>query len=289
MSHGINNTFLYSACKILSTFSNGTDSIQCRGTGFFIAKEKTPYLLTNRHVVDFDYAEGRATGYRLSKLLVDNRHFDPSTQIPSDILTFEIRNFNEFIFSQNDKNDIACLPRFDATLLPSKDGRTQEHTLAFSIPYDFLATENDFLTKLSVCDFIAFSGYPEPYDVRNDNPIFRMGSIASDPRTNYSCCAESIGDVVAYDGFSSGGASGSPVFVLQKGFPVEGAIIADANFYRKLLCVGINAGHIPERRKALEISGKTEEVSGMHSGISYFYKSTEIIKIIDSIHSGTTL
>ncbi len=285
MHTGINNTFLYSACKISCTFSNGSNSINTRGTGFFINKGSIPYLITNRHVVDFDYYKGHNTGYQLSRLLVDNRHFDPATQLPTDIVTFELHDLDKIVFSQERKNDIACLYYLNnIELLPHKDGKAQKCEVAFHIPYDLLATENDFLTKLNVCDFIGFSGYPNAHDVRNNNPIFRMGSIASDPRTNYSFCEDFVGDIVAYDGLSSGGASGSPVFSLQKGFEIGGGLIKTSeNFYRRALCVGINAGHVKEGQREVMLGGYCVPITGLHSGISYFYKSTEIIKIIDEI------
>ena len=60
---------------------------------------------------------------------------------------------------------------------------------------------------------------------------------------------------------------GSPVFAVQKG-PKPGVGLEFPGF-RELKLVGINAGH-------LKASDKT------HSGISYFYKSTAILEIIDA-------
>jgi hypothetical protein len=60
MNHGLNNTFLYVACKLTTTF-------QCRqtgkiisglGTSFFVQnKNGEVCLVTNRHNVDKDYKE----------------------------------------------------------------------------------------------------------------------------------------------------------------------------------------------------------------------------------------
>lgn len=139
-----------------------------------------------------------------------------------------------------------------------------------SIQYDFLASEEWINTKLTVCDTIAYPGFPEWFDHKNNTPIFRMGTIASNPRSDY-CCGDNdpVAARVAYEGFSSGGASGSPVFAIQKGFRVGGGIQAPEDFFREVKVVGINAG--------LFFNDKG------HSGISYFYKSSVIKNIIDEM------
>ena len=67
------------------------------------------------------------------------------------------------------------------------------------------------------------------------------------------------GQCIAYEGFSSEGASGSPVFAVPKG-------LRNIPNSRQGYLIGVNAGHI---------SGQIG-----HSGISYFYKSTVIMEII---------
>ena len=97
-----------------------------------------------------------------------------------------------------------------------------------------------------------------------------MGTIASDPRLNYSCYpGEPIASRIAYEGFSTGGASGSPVFAIQRGFLTGDGISAPADFYREVKLIGINAGHFKDQDG--------------HSGISYLYKSSAIHDIIDSM------
>ena len=97
-----------------------------------------------------------------------------------------------------------------------------------------------------------------------------MGTIASDPRTNYCYRnGDPIAARIAYEGFSSEGASGSPVFATQKGFPVGEGLEAPEDFYREMKLIGIHAGHYHSDKG--------------HSGISYFYKSSVIKNIIDRI------
>lgn len=63
-----------------------------------------------------------------------------------------------------------------------------------------------------------------------------------------------------------GRSSGSPVFALQKGLR-PGAGISFPGF-RDLLFIGINAGHLQ--------TGIND-----HSGISYLYKSSSILDVVD--------
>jgi hypothetical protein len=131
------------------------------------------------------------------------------------------------------------------------------------------ASAEDFQTKLSVCDFVAFPGFPPWYDKRDQRAILRTGTIASDPRYNYSRSEAEDGACLAYEAFSYGGSSGSPVFAIQKG-PKPGAGISFPGF-REEMMIGINAGHLN-----LDVDKK------QHSGISYLYKSFAIADVIDA-------
>ena len=136
----------------------------------------------------------------------------------------------------------------------------------FWISHDWLATRSDFESKFSICDFVAFPGYPEWYDKVQQLPILRTGTISSDPRYDYSK-SQYLGECVAYEAFSYGGSSGSPVFAVQTG-PKPGAGLSFPGF-RELKLIGINTGHLPAS-------------DGTHSGISYLYKSSAILDIIEA-------
>ena len=71
------------------------------------------------------------------------------------------------------------------------------------------------------------------------------------------------------EGFSTGGTSGSPVFAVQRGFKVGGILTAVEGFYCEVKVISINAGHFYDLHR--------------HSGISYLYKSSAILDIIDSM------
>jgi len=109
-------------------------------------------------------------------------------------------------------------------------------------------------------DLICYSGFPNQHDKLGGRPIIRSGHIASDPQYDYSWDDRYRGKCIAYEGFSSEGASGSPIFAPPRGMH---GILNSRHGY----LVGVNAGHIPN-------------TTG-HSGISYFYKSTVILEIIE--------
>jgi len=200
-------------------------------------------------------------GYTLIEFKIESFESFDSGNKPRTLKSAFLVNFNEFKFDKNEYNDVACIkdPKFFGGM-----------TVNSIIPYSMLATENWISEKMSVCDYIAYPGFPDWYDRQNNTPIFRMGTIASDPRMNYSSIIGApISSQIAYEGFSSGGASGSPVFAVQRGFKTGSGISAPKDFYREVKVIGINAGHF------------SNQIG--HSGISYFYKSSVILNIIDNI------
>ena len=260
MMHGLNNTYLYAAKKIVAKWTNGNELIDITGTGFIILKNDNCYLITNRHIVEPAYLNVKYSDYKVIDFAIE--YFEDTDDIGIPIIYKHtlITNWNEFKFHQNIYNDVACL----------KSPKTKDGMSIFAaIPYNMLATETWFNQKLSVCDSIAYTGFPAWYDKQNNTPIFRMGTIASDPRLNYSYVPGApVASRVAYEGFSTSGASGSPIFAIQRGFQTSGIIQSTEGFYREVKLIGINAGHFRDQEG--------------HSGISYFYKSSVILDLIDS-------
>jgi hypothetical protein len=272
MNHGINNTILYTACKIISKVSNGDETCQLRGTGFFtMNKCEMVFFITNRHMIDCNYR--KETSYKLLSMQIYNKNHNKNTNLPSNLTIYDVGNLADVIFSPIFENDIACLPIIPKYLsIVSKD-EGSDGKIAFHIPYSYYATDDEF-QKLSICDFVAYPGFPDWYDNRNNNPILRVGTISSDPRFDYSVTDDYMGSVVAYEGFSYGGSSGSPIFALQKNFQVGGAIEAPTDFYRRTMLIGLNAGHFNDTFG-----------NNNHSGISYFYKIKDVLDIIDKYSS----
>mgnify|MGYP002989389409 CR=1 FL=1 len=261
MMHGLNNTYLYAAKKIIAKWSDGSTQVELRGTGFFIQTESDIFFVTNRHVVEPGYSDAKYKEYKVTEFVVEHFEDTDSSGLPTTIKTTPVANWEEFKFHPNFYNDVACLKS------PKSIGGM---TVISSIPYSMLATETWISEQVSVCDTIAYPGFPEWYDRQNNTPVFRMGTIASDPRLNYSYVPGApVASRIAYEGFSTGGASGSPVFAVQRGFKTGGVIKATEGFYREVKLIGINAGHFKDQVG--------------HSGISYLYKSSTILDLIDSM------
>ena len=264
MIHGLSNSFLYTAKHIVTLWSFNNTIISWCGTGFFIKKEDDIYLITNRHVVEITYSKPEYAGAQLMEFKCEGFEYADEGQIPRSYSSLFIENVSDFVFHPNQHNDIACLKNPKCNM--SKGG---SNSISLPIGYEMLATKEELGAALTVCDTIAYPGFPVWYDRKNSTPIFRMGTIASDPRLNYACnITDPDADRIAYEGFSSGGASGSPVFAIQKGFATGPSISVPDDFYRKVMLVGINAGHYPSDEG--------------HSGISYFYKSSAILETIQA-------
>ena len=263
MFHSLDNRHLYTAYQLTCTFVDGTSKdVTCTGTGFFVrTNSQKMVLVTNRHVLDLEFAGVKYAGFKLQQLRVYGKADDPSSGLP-DISRECVVIGGTLKYSAVFENDIACLVDLSVTTM---DGSSM--AVDYWVSQDLLATKTDFQSKFSVCDFVAFPGFPEWHDKRQHRPILRTGTISSDPRYDYSRSSDYMGECVAYEAFSYGGSSGSPVFAVQKG-PKPGPGISFPGF-REMKLIGINAGHLPGSQ-------------GTHSGISYMYKASAILDVIES-------
>lgn len=266
MIHGLGNEYLYAVTRLQCICRKGSEVRTYFGTGFFIDKEHKPYLITNRHVAEPSYNDASYEGCVLESIILHNRKYNSDTH-KVDLEECKIVEWK--LVLPNDLNDdVACF--FDLQ-------GTTPFSVTCYIPFTFLAPKEIFEAEISVCDFIAFIGFPAVYDHKNNLPILRTGTISSDPRLDYSYSeAKDIGHVIAYEAFSKHGSSGSPVFALQKGFRVGGAISTCDGFYRKVYLIGINAGSVTQTVK-LKDDLKYDE----HQQLSYMYKSYIVITLIE--------
>ena len=266
MFHGLDNRYLYSAYRITTEFtSEFNEPTAGHGTGFWVMNNHSQLaLVTNRHVVDPEYADLKNRGYQLKRLVVSGKYNVTPSELPDINVIFEVVVPNVH-YSEVYQNDIACI--VDPQVKVDIGSPTAK--IDFFIPINLLATAKDYGSQFSVCDFVAFPGFPEWYDKLQQRPILRSGTIASDPRYDYSDVPEYKGECVAYEAFSYGGSSGSPVFAVQKG-PKPGPGISFPGF-RELKLLGINAGH-------LNVGSSNQQ----HSGISYLYKSSAILDILEA-------
>ena len=275
MIHGITNQYLYASTKLIVTniAPDGNSLAIFTGTGFVVKKDGEFYLLTNRHVVDITYTEEnreKYPGYKLLKIEFDTRKYVENDGNPRVEVKNYVLHSYDLEYAETKEDDIACLHKM---VVEQLNGKLD----ILAINYKMLAT-SDFIKNLSVCDFIAFIGFPvDTYDKYNMMPVLRSGVIASDPRLDYNTQSKFQGHKIAYEAFSTGGASGSPVFALQKGFPLGGGLKGPEGFYRETKLIGINAGSI--RLPIKDKDGK--EVGVQHQQISLMYKADQIRALIE--------
>lgn len=269
MFHGLDNNFLYSALKLNSRFERKStgETEQVSGTGFFVLNsDKKLCLVTNRHMLDIGYEKEprKYAGFNLSDVKIFGFLANPSTMqaMPKTRSSGVLMPVNNAIkFSPEYKNDVAVI--INPKVQSSDD---QSFRADYFVGRELIADSTWIDTKLSVCDFVAFPGFPPWHDKAEQRPIFRTGTISSDPRSNYSYTGQPEGEKIAYEAFSFGGSSGSPVFATQKGLQPGAGIRFDG--YREAKLIGINAGHLDHN-------------FGQHSGISYFFKSSSILELIE--------
>ncbi|MFM0353335.1 hypothetical protein PQR12_07625 [Paraburkholderia nemoris] len=267
MFQGLDNSVLYSATKLTSRFFRQADGQkrQKDGTGFFVKnKAGVLSLVTNRHMLDFGYEPGHPAeraGFTLEEVDISVFVLEMASDV-SDMPTIRATatidaRANPAVFASDYANDVAAIvnPQFE---FDRQDGVRFD----YFINHHVVANETWINEKLTVCDFVGFTGFPEWFDHAEKRPIFRTGTVASDPRSNYSYSGKSEGDRVAYEAFSFEGSSGSPVFAFRKsGSSAEG--------FREAKLIGVNARHL--------------NGAFGHSGVSVFYKSHVILQIIDDV------
>lgn len=270
MFSGLNNDFLYSVIHITANFDNGVpeDRKSFEGTGFFLNGSNGKIsLVTNRHVLDLSYSNPKlnSLGYKLKFVQGIYRNKNLISGLPDNYEQLLMLDVNTITFPQSGE-DLAIIP--DPKFI--KDIERKSLNLEYTIPTSFLANEDVFFNpNTCVGDVVSYPGFPEWFDKKNYRPILRSGSIASDPRYPYLGNGQlGPGDHLAYEAFSYGGSSGSPIFALQKGLRVNHSF---SDNYRKFHLVGINCGHL-----VIEATSLRAEM-GLHSGISYFLKSPLII------------
>lgn len=248
MFHETSKEFFYSAYKVNVEHSDGSKILNGTATGFIL--EIAPgvaWIITNRHVVDLDYKKptSKFKDFKMSKLIITGRKQDDTEY------SFQLHEDAEMYFHEDYENDIAVI-RAHVYLV---EGQTFHWHFGLS----HLADENIY-KQINPFDLVCYSGFPQTHDKLANRPILRSGHIASDPQYDYSWDNNYQGKCVAYEGFSSEGASGSPVFAPPRG-------LTNIPNSRHGFLIGVNAGHIPDQNG--------------HSGISFFYKSTLIYDIIN--------
>ena len=190
------NDLLHITARIAVEMKDGKTSI---GTGFFYQakmeddSERTlTFLVSNRHV----FINPKNT----LKLSLNRRKEDRSVDL-GNILEILTDDFSDSYVAHPDPNvDLACVNVSPLT-----------HIDAFwkHLHHDFLKPI-DYSKVFPGVD-VLFVGYPENrFDVVNNLPLIRKGSIASSPGVDFNGQGHIVIDAQVFQG-----SSGSPVFVVQ--------------------------------------------------------------------------
>ncbi len=222
-------------------------------------------LVTNRHMVELNFGrtDGKYVGFNLRHLICEVRARDTPAGDPGVTRRFIVpTTHNEILFDSNQRNDVAVIFDLQSGNLDGSDDRRWEYCFKFSD----VATEQELRTELQPFDVLAFPGFPDGFDKLGLRAIIRGGTVACDPRFDYSFESQDRGEILLFEGFSFGGSSGSPVIAIPKVPPVN-VDLNPANRFRRLLVVGVNAGHLTAS-------------TGQHAGLSYFVRSSVIRRIV---------
>lgn len=243
------------------------------GTGFFFDDGNSYFVATARHVVDCRYRppekrrDAICAKIRLDFLLFNSENASIATA------NIELR-FPSYAVDPGE-NDCAvfAIPHSE---LPVKTPNGELRPYAFSL--EFLADESHLASR-HAGEPILFIGYPRNSPVKEYHaydksfthvyPLLRQGVLAF-PTTMPVHVNGFLGsNYGVLDSFAQSGFSGAPVISLQKGWsdgswhPVE--------HFRPARVLGVVCGHY---------RSSDERADGVHSGLSYFVRSTSIHKCL---------
>lgn len=259
--------FLYSAYQLRSTHLRGDGDVKVfSGTCFHIKDGEEIFLVTNRHNLEANYKDEKYAGYKINNLEISG-YFGSEQYLDCLIEKQTLK----YATSENYDEDVIALDMTKVSVVYRRRKTTTPLPTDISpinLDISLIAT-NDELCKIDPCDVIAFPGYPEFFDRNGNRPIMRVGTIASDPNSDYQAEHMQPGRRIAYEAHSTQGSSGSPVFAVPKGIRL-GAGLEGGN-YRDVMLVGINSGHL---------IGREEKIGQIHSGLSFCFKSSCILDAI---------
>ena len=133
MIHGLNNDYLYTAKAVVTTWTKGNQTAQVQGTGFFVDRgDEDLVFVTNQHVIMPGYSDEKHRAYDLTQVIVESYQMFDDEAMPKNLNAARISNIKDFVFAQNDQDDIACISNIKV-----EGGLTINNPIS----YDMLATE----------------------------------------------------------------------------------------------------------------------------------------------------
>lgn len=241
-------------CFIEMSFADeiGNATPPFSGTAFWIMHNDKILLVTNRHNIDVTMHPSHKNK-KLIKFRILMRQNVNGSQILPQWVDINLENIDGSVHQEA-----------DVAILNIKDISTAGNITCLSS--EDIADENYFREEVRFLDPIFFIGYPQDwYDTTRMLPIARIGHIASNPNMAYSNKKIKISqNTTLVTGLSFGGNSGSIVIAPEDG--LEG-ITTNNSKHRPAKCLGIMSGHLQEEKL-------------LHSGLSYFTRSSAIHEVL---------
>lgn len=247
---------------------NSNNNFIAKGTGFFFVTEKDEpqlFLVTNKHNL-------LTPAKKPLEKLTFYCHKDPSK--PEDIkfitlpLITKKKETTWILNKEHPDTDIAVIPIPDDFLTDCK---------IFAISEKWTQTD----LKLRPATDIVLVGYPQGnYNDENRLPLWKKGSIASDPSIDIFGKPAFIIDISAYKGNS-----GSPIFATAYGaYETEDGIIKIGTV-RKFLGIYSASGAIDEELNFVDKkTGKNIKLKSTQAlDLGFVWKAKELLNIINSI------
>lgn len=254
MYHPFSRAHLYSVMRITAVFDDYGVEKPGSGIAFFLkCADGRLYLVSNRHVLDTGYSDECKKLWRLKRIELrghcegDWRPFSVSFDAP------------EILMPVNFVEDVAAIDVTGLSMKGDLPGAVSP------LNDSYVAREADY-ADIEISDMVAFPVY---HGREDRQPIMRTGWIASDPSADYS--GEGIKESakrIVIEGWSWGGASGAPVFTMDRALIAGGGVSYGGGF-RGSKMIGINAGHL-----------KAADRSGAHAGLSYLIKSSVLVELL---------
>ncbi len=195
---GFEHSVAYITARITIQNPDGTISI---GTGFFYhaplqdgTDRSLTLLISNKHIF----------GNPMGRLIISlNCRKQDGTPEFGNVATFDQVGFAGAYFAHpNPDVDLACV---------NVSGITRTNAFYMTLSDIFLKPID--YEKVTLASNVIFVGYPENrYDIVNNLPLIRSGTIASMPTVNFNGKGQ-----IVIDGQIFPGSSGSPVFVAWEG------------------------------------------------------------------------
>lgn len=265
MGQPLQDDLIYYTNRIQVSLKGSSGIKTTYATGLWAVSQNTQKLLfiTNRHVIDDTFnPEMKKHGYIVDHIDVELRKFNQNSPL-NETGFFDLVSPQKKIYYPQDQTDLAAIE------ISMKLTNLQNATKSGFRP-NALDLNNEiadgpfFKSELKIMDSVSFVGFPNDlYDTKANIPIARQAAIASRPGFPFTGKAVT-GEVILVSGLSLGGSSGSPVISNEVGIKATGV-----GRYLPRKFIGIMSGHLFDDKKD-------------HVGLSYFIKSTEILRFLKS-------